>query len=650
MHWRTIIIAMVLLLLSLQTHAQRAPDDYVVISYHDIVDSQVTPNMSLYSQTITRARLVEHFNLIEAEGYHPVSFQQILDAKEGRGTLPEKAVLLTFDDGYRSFYDIVFPLLKLYDYPAVQAVVGSWLDVPAGARVPYGNTTLPRERFLSWEQVRELDESPLVEIASHTYNLHYGVLGNPMGNEQGAAVTSIWDPQTGYESETAYVERIRADMARTRQQFDQYLGREPRMMVWPYGAHSEATLEMAAEVGMHYTFSLLSSPNLLSRSLTNINRYLIDQETSLQTFHEILANRVWENEALRIVHVDLDYVYDPDPVQQEQNLDRLIQRIYNYGVTTVYLQAFADPEGDGVANALYFPNRHLPVRADLFNRVAWQLKKRAGVKVYAWMPVLSFDLGDGHNYVINERTGTESPEHYRRLSPFVADNRRIINEIYQDLGRLTKFDGLLFHDDAFLTDFEDAGVEALNAYENAGLPRDVAALNQGGDLTARWTDFKEQYLADFTQELLASANHYRQADNKTFTSSRNIYAVTIMNPESQQWFSQSLRGFAQSYDYVAVMAMPYMEEAEHPNAWLRELARRSLSEVSAEQLVFELQTQDWRTQTPIPSEEIAEWIRILREEGILHIGYYPDDFHNNHPNINVIRPHFSYGQRFRALP
>lgn len=650
MDWRRLIAGVVILLASLPALAQRAPNDFVVISYHDVVDSQVTPDRTLYSQTITRTRLVEHFNLIEAEGYQPVSFQQILDAREGRAPLPDKAVLLTFDDGYRSFYDIVFPLLKLYDFPAVQAVVGSWLDVPEGGRVPYGATTLPREQFLSWAQVRELDESPLVEIASHSYDLHHGVLGNPQGNEQGAAVTSIWSRQGGYESEADYLARIRADMARTRAQFDEHLGRAPRLMVWPYGAYSQATLDLAAEVGMRYTFSLLSSPNREGDSLDSIHRYLIDQETSLQTINEILANRVWENEALRIVHVDLDYVYDPDPVQQEQNLDRLIQRIYSYGVSTVYLQAFADPEGDGVANALYFPNRHLPMRADLFNRVAWQLKKRAGVKVYAWMPVLSFDLGERHAYVINDRTGGEAPELYRRLSPFDADNRRLINEIYQDLGRMTKFDGVLFHDDAFLTDHEDAGTEALRAYVNAGLPGSLDALQSEGSIE-RWTDYKERFLADFTQELLASANYYRQSDNKAFTSSRNLYAITIMNPESQQWFSQSAPGFARAYDFVAVMAMPYMEGADaDPDGWLRTLARRALASVGADQLVFELQTQDWRTQTPIPSEEIAGWVRLLKEEGIRHIGYYPDDFLQNHPEIDVIRPHFSIGQRFRALP
>lgn len=650
--WRVFLVnAALLVMLGLQqAHAERTPGDYVVISYHDIVDTTVTPDLPIYSQTITRARLIEHFNLLSAGGYQPVSLQQIIDAKAGGQPLPDKAVLLTFDDGYRSFYDIVFPLLKLYGFPAVQAVVGSWLDVPEGGRVPYGNITLPRERFLTWEQVQILDESPLVEIASHTYNLHYGVKGNPMGNEQAAAVTSIWNPQTGYESEAAYVERIRNDMARTQQQFQTHMGRSPRMMVWPYGASSQATLDIAAEYGMIYTFSLLSAPNQLHSSMRSINRYLIDQETGLQTIEEILSDRVWEPEDLRIVHVDIDYVYDDDPIQQEQNLDRLIERIYNYGVTTVYLQAFADPDGDGVADELYFPNRHLPVRADLFNRVAWQLKKRAGVKVYAWMPVLSFDLGDDYRYVIDSQTGLEAPDRYRRLSPYVEDNRRIIREIYQDLGRLTKFDGVIFHDDAFLNDFEDANPEALAAYAQASLPRDITAIKNDASLMAAWTQHKTQFLTDFTRELEQAANYYRQADNKEFTTARNLYARTVMNPESQQWFSQDIQNFASGYDFVAVMAMPYMEEAENPDEWLRELARRSLAQVSSKQLVFELQTQDWRTQTPVSSEELARWVRLLREEGIQHIGYYPDDFLQNHPNLSVLRPAFSNGRRFRATP
>ncbi len=83
---------------------------------------------------------------------------------------------------------------------------------------------------------------------------------------------------------------------------------------------------------------------------------------------------------------------DPDPAQEARNLDQLIQRVVDMGASTVFLQAFADPKGDGLVHSLYFPNRHLPVRRDLFNRVTWQLRTRGHVNIFAWMPVLSFAL------------------------------------------------------------------------------------------------------------------------------------------------------------------------------------------------------------------------------------------------------------------
>ena len=64
--------------------------------------------------------------------------------------------------------------------------------------------------------------------------------------------------------------------------------------------------------------------------------------------------------------MDLDYVYSADAGEQERNLSALLDRIQAIRPTTVYLQAYADPDGDGEADALYFPNRTLPMRADLF--------------------------------------------------------------------------------------------------------------------------------------------------------------------------------------------------------------------------------------------------------------------------------------------
>ena len=92
------------------------------------------------------------------------------------------------------------------------------------------------------------------------------------------------------------------------------------------------------------------------------------------------------------MHVDLDYIYDKNPEQVERNLGHLLDRIREMGVNTVYLQAFSDPDANGSADMVYFPNRYLPMRADLFNRVAWQISTRTSVnRVYAWMPLMAWN-------------------------------------------------------------------------------------------------------------------------------------------------------------------------------------------------------------------------------------------------------------------
>ncbi|CAM4092604.1 poly-beta-1,6-N-acetyl-D-glucosamine N-deacetylase PgaB [Aeromonas bestiarum] len=620
--WLASFVLLLALLPSL-TQAARQPDDYVVLCYHDIVDLKLTPNLKLYPQTIRRDTLIRHFNWIKQQGYHPVSFQQILDAKAGKTPLPEKAILLSFDDGYESFYRLVYPLLKLYNYPAVFALVGSWLDVADDKMVPYGNDKLPRSYFVGWPQIREMQASGLVELASHTFTSHYGLLANPQGNVQPAVTTAGWS-QNGYESMAGYRARIKADFDASASQLREQTGRAPRILVWPYGAFNQAALELADAAGMPYTFTLDEGLNKLSDSGSTVRRYLLEEDTSLETLDEIMGGNTWDRQVERLVHVDLDYVYDQDPQQMNKNIDMLLDRIKGYGITTVYLQAYADDNGDGVAEALYFPNRHMPVKADLFNRVAWQLKTRTGVKVYAWMPVMAYDMGPNHAYVTDRRTGAPARGQYLRLSPWDPASRQLLLDIYEDLGFYTKFDGLLFHDDAFFSDYEGPML----------LARTPDALQAQGEQ-------KTDLLIDFTMALRDAATRYRQGGAGELKTARNIYAALVTEPQSQQWFAQSMAAFARAYDYTAVMAMPYMEQAENPDEWLARLAEDSLAQVPANRLVFELQSRNWRTDQPIPDAELARWMQIIQRKGVTNFGYYPDDFHNNQPDPAVLKPVFS---------
>lgn len=101
-------------------------------------------------------------------GYQPISVQQILDAHDGKIVLPEKAVLLTFDDGYSSFYTRVWPLLKAYNWPALWAPVGSWVDAPANKKVDFGGLMTARDKFATRKMVEEMEIAVGGSRCAHT--------------------------------------------------------------------------------------------------------------------------------------------------------------------------------------------------------------------------------------------------------------------------------------------------------------------------------------------------------------------------------------------------------------------------------------------------------------------------------------------------
>ena len=602
--------------------AQTRYSDLLALCYHDVVDTY--EQTLLDDMAVTVDTLVRHLSWLAANGYEPISLAQWQAAAQG-GALPDKPVLLSFDDGYSSFRSRVLPLLELYGFPAVLAPVTSWIDTPQSTPVKYGDELRVREDFLFWDELREIQASGLVEIVSHSNDLHRGVPANPYGNLLPAAAAHRFDAARGYETDAQYSARIADDLQRSVVLLESKLGMPPAAMVWPYGAYNAVAADVARDAGMPLAMTLNEQPNRVGSNV--IHRYLVSAETELNAL--VLAAELTFSDApprrkpLRAAHVDLDYVFDSDPAQQSANLDLLLDRIKDMQISTVFLQAFADPDGNGVADALYFPNRHLPVRGDLFNRVAWQLKTRAGVDVFAWMPVLAFELPDA---VRNKQLSVISvdgshQQRYHRLSPYHDEARRIIKEIYDDLGRSGRFAGVLFHDDAFLTDREDVSHAA------------AAKLVSVDDAAAKTAD-----LIQFTQELAQILRRWQPA----LRTARNLYARVLEQPESEQWFAQNFEAFLEAYDYTAVMTMPYLEQVERPQAWLKKMIDLVASRQDAlHRTVFHMQTRDWRANRRVSNRTLRRQFDLLLRSGALNIAYYPDDFVGNHPDLRMVRSRLS---------
>lgn len=279
------------------------------------------------------------------------------------------------------------------------------------------------------------------------------------------------------------------------------------------------------------------------------------------------------------------------------------------------------------------------MRADLFNRVAWQLKTRAYVRVYAWLPMLSF-VGDAFDpgwRVLEYRDGKLAPDENGepRLSPFHAEVRQRIAEIYEDLAIHARFDGLLFHDDGRLNEFEDFSVAAMAAYEGefgSALTPQRLAVNV--ELQRRFATLKVQTLLEFGRELEERVRTHLPA----IRTARNLFASALLDPAAPAYLAQDFDAFLDEYDYVALMAMPDLEGAEDEERFYQRLVEAVGSrEEGFRRTIFQLQTVDWARQERIDAHALYRRFRWLQARGVRNLGYYPDDFITGHPELEPLR-------------
>ena len=547
-----------------------------VLCYHDARDNlRETFKTWPERAALDTKTLIDQFEWLRENGYHIVSLDAILAARNGGQKLPPKAILLSFDDGYASMYTHVYPLLKLFNYPAVIGLVGEWMEQNKDGMVYYGDRWLPRQAFVTWPQLREMVASGLVEVGSHSYGLHKGALSNPKGSQPSAAITRIYNPKNQhYEDDSAYLARIQADLAKSSALIARETGKKPRVMIWPYGAYNLIGVEAAQKEGMPIIMTLEAGSNTPDQSLSRIRRSMLvysDKVSDLKRNLNQPATYDGTDQPLsRIVAIELDSIYNSDPVQQEKNVDALIERIHNLGVNTVYIHAVADLDHDGYADSAYFPNRHLPMRADLFNRVAWQLETRSSVPAetfyaYAWLPIDQVKLPSGQ-----------------------IANQQELMEIFDDAGK------------------------------NA--PR------VGGLLVGDLQQVVNQPRSQLAQSLIARFRKHQPYAFSAILSPANSLTSPINNA------SMTLSELIQQYDFVTAYLPNNTSDKQVKthlqNAFFNTVAKTIGAMKSTAFLVSALQDE-----MPIPSIQIVTEIHQLQQNGARHFGYYGEQPSQAHPDI-----------------
>lgn len=336
--------------------------EIAALAYHDIV-----PRLNGDSYAITVEEFKQQMAYLARAGYHPVSLLALERAREGKQALPPKPVLLTFDDGYRSYYDVAYPILRKYGFPSIVSPVTSWIDRRAAP-------AYVTAEFMTWDELRAVARSPLVEVLSHSDHLHHNVAAGPFGARVPAAVARLYDEHAGtYETEAAHRSRISADLARSAQRLRAELGISPRGVTWPYGRYDQAALDAAAALGMRYYLTLDDEPTRLA-SLPRINRATFRDYRGLSDLGDALTFRSYRRREWRFVAFDLAALARADHATQMRLITELERRVEVLRVNAVVLRPFT---ADG--KRALFHTEAMPVAADVLSEVAYQINDRAQV-------------------------------------------------------------------------------------------------------------------------------------------------------------------------------------------------------------------------------------------------------------------------------
>ncbi|MHC6185774.1 poly-beta-1,6-N-acetyl-D-glucosamine N-deacetylase PgaB [Acinetobacter sp. X9] len=359
----------------------------VSLTFHDVRDDVLKEgDRDVYA--IQTNNLAQFLDWLSQSDWKPIRLKDIEEARKQGKELPHNSILLTFDDGALSSYSRVFPLLKQYQIPAVFALPTSWLN---------GNTKAGYEAYgqgnlVNWAQVREMQASGLAEFASHSDDLHHGVLANPQGNEQPAATSYAYlKSQSRYETDAEYQQRILQDLKKSYTVLKKEVGVNPKAIIWPYGAVNEQLEKLAQQAGFQFSFSLgRDGMNRVSDS-TFKRSLVIDNPTAEQLTEGMLNILSFEESDLfkqsrHFVSMDLKHLAAQQNAQTDEKLGQLLSKLYSLKNNALILKPLEDKDGDGQYDVAYFPTNKMSVQQDILNRSLWQAQTRAGQSVILELP------------------------------------------------------------------------------------------------------------------------------------------------------------------------------------------------------------------------------------------------------------------------
>lgn len=217
--------------ISFRSLGQRVP----VIMYHDIIPER-NKQAQWYDCAVNEFE--DQMKDLADRGAKPISVAELYEHFTKGKALPEKAVVLTFDDNYQGFYDRAWPILQKYKFPAMMFVHTGFV----------GNTEGLHPK-MSWDTLRELLKDPLFSVGSHTISHPDNI------------------------TELAPEDQIK-ELEESKKTLEKQLKITIDFLAYPNGSNNAATQALAKSAGYKMAFSIVNGPAEESPNIYCVNRYV----------------------------------------------------------------------------------------------------------------------------------------------------------------------------------------------------------------------------------------------------------------------------------------------------------------------------------------------------------------------------------------
>ncbi len=258
--------------------AVASADVYVelpVIMYHHMTENKNKAG----SYTVTTAEFEADLKYLKSKGYSAVTPSELTDYVYSGKPLPERPIVITFDDGFESYKALAVPILQKYGMKSAVFIIGSVTDLYSRINdhnISYSN--------LNWHQVKELSDSPICEVGSHTYDMHHNEKGERKGMRRLKG-----------ESDESYKTAITNDLTKLQNAFREKNINAPTAIAYPYGSYDKNTLDIIKALGFKVSFTCEGRINKIKKGdydcLYNLGRYNRESGIITESFFGKIINQ-----------------------------------------------------------------------------------------------------------------------------------------------------------------------------------------------------------------------------------------------------------------------------------------------------------------------------------------------------------------------